>query len=464
MRRERLTLQRISAFRCPDGKAQAFLWDTEAPRLAIRATASGAKSFIFEGKLDRQTIRTTIGDVRNWLLDDARSEARRLQTMVDQGIDPRADKADRVLATRAKAAAAKHASAPALDAWGAYVEARRDKWGARHLLDHEEVAKEGGALRKRGKRAGESSTVKVGALRPLLLRPLADITDDVVAEWLAKESADRPTHAALAFRLLRGFLNWCASHKDFRALVHADACTSRNVRDELPRARAKDDCLQREQLAPWFAQVRAIQNPVIAAFLQVLLLTGARREEVAGLQWTEVDFQWKRIVIRDKVEGERSIPMTPYVEFLLRDLKQRCDAAPYKVRNLADGSPDQEHAQRVRGSVFSSPTAESGRLQDPRSQHKAACEAAGIDGLTLHGLRRSFGTLCEWVEVPVGIVAQLMGHKPSATAEKHYRRRPLDLLRQWHTKIEAWILKQAGIEQPGQGAKKLRRVTSNTAA
>jgi intergrase/recombinase len=38
--------------------------------------------------------------------------------------------------------------------------------------------------------------------------------------------------------------------------------------------------------------------------------------------------------------------------------------------------------------------------------------------------------------VPTGIVAQIMGHKPSALAEKHYRRRPLDLLRKWHEKIE----------------------------
>ena len=52
----------------------------------------------------------------------------------------------------------------------------------------------------------------------------------------------------------------------------------------------------------------------------------------------------------------------------------------------------------------------------------------------------------EWVEMPAGISAQIMGHKPSAIAEKHCRRRPLDLLRAWHEKIEAWILAQAGIE------------------
>jgi hypothetical protein len=38
-----------------------------------------------------------------------------------------------------------------------------------------------------------------------------------------------------------------------------------------------------------------------------------------------------------------------------------------------------------------------------------------------------------------------MGHKPSATVEKHYKVRPLDLLRMWHTKIEEWFLEQAGI-------------------
>ena len=39
-----------------------------------------------------------------------------------------------------------------------------------------------------------------------------------------------------------------------------------------------------------------------------------------------------------------------------------------------------------------------------------------------------------------------MGHKPSATAEKHYAVRPLDLLRVHHERIEAWILEHAGVQ------------------
>jgi hypothetical protein len=54
-----------------------------------------------------------------------------------------------------------------------------------------------------------------------------------------------------------------------------------------------------------------------------------------------------------------------------------------------------------------------------------------------------------------------MGHKPSALAEKHYRRRPIDLLRQWHTKIEKFILNEAGILQPEEGAERLRVIKNN---
>jgi len=75
-----------------------------------------------------------------------------------------------------------------------------------------------------------------------------------------------------------------------------------------------------------------------------------------------------------------------------------------------------------------------------------------VSHVTLHGLPRSFGTLAEWVECPVGIVAQIQGHKPSAIAGNHYRRRPIDLLRLWHEKIEGWILKEAGVTAPQEPA------------
>ena len=93
-----------------------------------------------------------------------------------------------------------------------------------------------------------------------------------------------------------------------------------------------------------------------------------------------------------------------------------------------------------------------GRLTEPNTPHTRACKAAGLEGLTLHGLRRSFKSLTEWLEVPVGVVAQIQGHKPSATAEKHYTVRPLDLLRLHHERIETWVLEQAGVKFDASGA------------
>lgn len=425
--RIRLTLDRIRKLTPPAGSQAVYVFDDDPKQLCVRVTPAGAKSFVFAGKLNRAPLRITIGDVKVWNLDDARAEARRLQALIDQGIDPRQEKAERLAAVEAKREEARRVEAPALEAWTAYIETRRAKWSEPHIRDHENVSKEGGELRTRGRRKGEGDKTLPGALRPLLLLPLARIDADRVRVWLEDEAACRPTHARLAFGLLRAFLNWCADRPEYRSQVHVDACAARQAKETLPKKAAKDDCLQREQLSAWFSHVRQIQNPVIAAYLQTALLTGARREEVAGIQWAEVDFQWKSITIKDKVEGERTIPLTPYVAALLASLPRRNEW------------------------VFSSTTAEDGRLQEPRIAHNKALVAAGLPPLSIHGLRRSFGTLAEWVEVPAGIVAQIMGHKPSATAEKHYRRRPLDLLRMWHAKIEAWILEQAGIEQPGEG-------------
>jgi integrase len=110
--------------------------------------------------------------------------------------------------------------------------------------------------------------------------------------------------------------------------------------------------------------------------------------------------------------------------------------------------------------IFSSATAKAGHITEPNYPHSTACTVAAIDGLTLHGLRRSFKSLTEWLEIPAGVVAQLMGHKPSATAEKHYTVRPLDLLRVHHEKIEAWILEQAGVEFEAKAAPGALRVVA----
>lgn len=429
---QNFTAGRVEQFDCKQGQRQTIYWDGKAPGLGVRVTTSGAKSYIFESRLHGKTIRLTIGNIRSWSIKQAQDRATALKNLVDQGIDPRQVAAEQAAAQAERSVSALREQMTVSEVWATYLEARTKRWSRRTHADHVKLADPGGRQRKRG-----SGLIVPGALASIMPLKIIDLHPSHIAKWLDFETAVRPTQAALAYRLLRGFLRWCSTTPEYKGLVDLDAVSSRVAKDHVPKVKPKaDDCLQREQLPWWFASVRKISNPVISAYLQVLLLTGARREELMALRWVDVDFEWSTLRIADKVEeGGRVIPLTPYVATLLQALPRRNEW------------------------VFSSTGSASGRLQEPRIQHNQALAKAGLPHITIHGLRRSFGTLAEWVECPTGISAQIMGHKPSAIAEKHYRRRPIDLLRSWHTKIEEWILEQAVISVPDEiGSGRLLRI------
>jgi hypothetical protein len=334
MAKVNFTAARVDAHHCPEGKAQAFLWDAISPGLGLRATAGGAKSYIFQGKIHGQTIRLTIGDPRSWTISKAQEEARSLQTLIDSGQDPREVKAEQRASYEARQAAALRESATVSDAWIDYLNDLRTKISpktkqprsATYINDHIKLAAAGGAQTKRGgKQTGR------GPLYPLMGLKLSELTTKTVCTWLELEVPFRPTSAAYAFRMLKAFVRWCEGHDKYAGIAATDCCTSPKVTGLLPRNNTKDgDSLQREQLAAWFAAVRGLPNPVQSAYLQGLLITGARREELAGLRWDDVDFQWRSLHIADKIETEagRVIPLTPYLAGLLLNLKHLNEAPP----------------------------------------------------------------------------------------------------------------------------------------
>jgi integrase len=440
--RVNLTAGRVDAFTCPDDKAQAFLWDTDTPTLALRTTPTGRKTYVFEARLNGATVRINIGTLADWPIKQARTKAQGLKMLVDAGTDPReverdkqAASAEKKAAAIAKAEAAKVAALTVGEVWTVYIEERRPHWGDLHLRDHIDKAKAGGL--PSGRRGGGKELTKPGPLAALMPLALKDLNQTTIEAWAANEGKTRASSARLAWRLLTVFLTWCGEQSEYADLLPAkNPAKTKKARESLGKAGTKSDVLQREQLAVWFAAVQQLQNPVIAACLQMMLLTGARPGEVLGLRWEDINTQWKGIQIKDKVEGTREIPATPYMLHLLAALPRRNEW------------------------VFPSATSASGCLTEPNNPHTRACKSAGLEGLTLHGLRRSFSSLTEWLEVPAGVVAQIQGHKPSATAEKHYKVRPLELLRVHHEKIEAWILEQAEVTFDAKAAPGALRVVA----
>ena len=417
--RVNLTAGAIERLTCPAGKQQAFMRDSEAPGLRVRVTSAGAKSFVYEAKLNRQTIRRTIGDVKAWSIELARTEARRLAVVLDKGQDPREIERQQQAAKAAEKAAATAKALTVGEVWPLYLEngkpKRRDAWKPRYRADLKAMAAQGGEPKKRGE-----GVTRQGPLYPLLALPLAGVNEDALKIWCDREAVASKHQAARALMMFRGFLRWCAARPEYRSLTDRDAGKAAAIVESLPSNIRRTDALEAAQVPGWWSGVEQLSNRTASVYLRALLLTGARREELAALTWECVDFQWRKLTIADKVDNTRTIPLSPYMARLLATLPR---VGPY---------------------VFAS-TGKAGRITDTRASHAKALQSAAIDGLTIHGLRRSFSLLGEAAGAPAGAIAQVMGHKPSATAEG-YRPRSVDALRPFLEQIEAHILSLAGVQ------------------
>ncbi len=439
------TAPRVSGFKCPDGKAQAFMWDTTAPGLGLRAMPSGSKAYVFQGLYQGKTLRVTIGAPDAWSIPQAQEKARELQRTIDEGRDPRAVKAEVVAADVAKRKAEVAEALTVGDVWPIYMAEGKprgkDAWKPRYRADLIKAAAPGGEPLKRGK-----GTTKPGHLAALMSVRLSAIDADVIRDWYASEAKRAPVQAGRAVAMFSGFLRWCASRKEYRGQVDRDAARSIELADLLPAKKRRTDAIELGQIKAWFAGTDKLRSGTARAYLQALVLTGARREEMAGLKWSDVDFQWAKLTIADKVGDTRVIPLTPYMASLLA-------AQPRAM--LSDGSPNPF--------VFSSPVgkksgrtlSKSGRLVEPRAPHADVLSDAGIGHVSIHGLRRTFALLGEAAGAPAGAIAQVMGHRPSAVAES-YKPRSIDALRPFLLQIERFILDRAGIvfdesQAPGVG-------------
>ena len=399
-----LTAQRIRLHKCPPERAQAFLWDASTPGLGVRVTPKGEPTFVYQGNFGGKSIRLKIGSPKSWSIAEAQARSRELRRLIDQGIDPR-QHVKKLRNANQNERWREHVSARG--AWQEYLTSRKPFWGARHYADHEALSRN---LVHKNKRYQD------GILTPLLSMPIASIDRKVLEAWAKTNSKNRPTVTRLAWRCLKAFLNWSMQQEAYAKVFDGvNPANNQSLKEILGHPNAKQDAIQLQQLPSWFAAVKNLQNPVARAYLQTLLLTGGRPSEILNIRWIDVDFKWRQMTIGDKYEGRRTIPLTQYVASLMSDLPKTSEW------------------------VFT------GRKNRPYTGTIAAINQVSnstqIAGLTRNGVRRSFRTLSEWIESPVGVVAQIMGHKPSAIAEKHYTVRPIDLLRHHHQKIEDWILK-----------------------
>ena len=132
--------------------------------------------------------------------------------------------------------------------------------------------------------------------------------------------------------------------------------------------------------------------------LQLLSLTGLRRDEIRGLTWPMVDWQHSCLNLPDTKTGQRKIPVPSQVMALLRRIHD------------ATGN-------RKAGFVVHSRTGR--KLSGLNLTWRNIREAVGIPDVRLHDLRHSFASDALMGGVPLAIVGEMLGHRQPNTTKRY---------------------------------------------
>lgn len=388
---------------------QYLVWDEKYTGLGVLVSPKGSKSFVYQGRVGGRQKRITLGKYPLMSYQNAIDRASQISKEMTAGIDPSRQKAEQIAKNTEFEQAKNRNHITFGQAFVDYFNTKKGDWSDNYKQDHITAAKP----------YMSDKPYKDGCLAYIWHTPLSELSPDLVERWIRHENKTRKTKMAIAYRMYKAFVNWANERQAYAGIIPQKSATAKIVTSSVAKTGRHKHSLQRSQLPLWFKTLEKI-HPTHATALICMLLNGSRPTEILSLKWENVDFEWKTITIIDKVDQwERTIALTPYTEYLLRQLPRKSEF------------------------IFVIDTDRHTQLNET---YRNAIKNAGLPPLPPKAMRKSFSNLSEWVSVPYGIVKQIMGHRPTATDEKHYKDRPIDLLRHWHILIEQFILYEAGVD------------------
>lgn len=251
--------------------------------------------------------------------------------------------------------------------------------------------------------------------------PINEITKRMVIDR-HRELSDKPAQANAVFRVLRALFSFAVEvyGLDENPVKVLSAVQAWN------RIKYRESIIHPDDIARWFDAVLACRNPITRDFLQMLILSGMRKNEVAGLSWDEVDLRHRIIDLpleRTKNKKGHKLPIPNYMYQILLN----------------------RWAARATGELYVFP----GRVPDkPLSEwwrgYQDIAEASGV-AFTPHDLRRTFATLAEIAGLSDQDISRLLNHSPGNITMR-YRICWIDRLREPMQRAEDCILGAAGLK------------------
>jgi integrase len=339
----------------------------------LRTTAAGAKSFVLNYRASGQERRSTIGSFPNWSVSAARAEARRLRVRIDQGEDPLADR----VAER---------EAPTVN-----------RLAERYIEEHLPKKRLGSARDDQAMQRGwilpAIGNKKVAAVRP------ADI--EALHAKITKSGA--PIRAnrvvGLCSKMFSLAVKW-----EYRPDNPCRGAVDRNPETKRKRY------LSAAEIARLTEALAKCSSQPAANTIRLLMLTGARRNEVCGARWNEFDLAagtWLKPGSTTKQRTDHFVPLSAPALQLLTEIR----------------------AKAVRGEEFVFPGRDGTGYLNIRATWEGVRKAAGLEDVHLHDLRHSFASILVSSGASLPLIGALLGHSNAATTHR-YAHLALDPLRE----------------------------------
>lgn len=417
---KRLTDTLAKKLPIPSSPYEIF-WCGDDPGFGCRVTSAGSRAWVMERRVDRKTVRRTLGKVtgaNGITAEVARKLKINVSSELQQGVDRSADSREAVKTEK------KHALTLA--------QALRD------YVDKKRRAKDGLALKDRtkadylamieeGKTRQDGSQMAGGELFPLAQRSIHKIAGADIRHLhaaLMKRGARRATYA---MQVLRAVMNWQGVTVPDNPLGKEVAGRDRIV---LASTAGRPKPIPPEYLGAWWRAACAIGDEaeglrLASDYYRFRLLTGCRGVEILGddhgnepIRVQDVDVVGARIHLPDTKNR------TDHVLLLS---KQALEIVKRNVEGRAPGDR-----------LFA--------LGDPRKTLRAINVAAGMAPLACqgHGLRATFASVAEEL-VSQYTLKRMMNHADSGDVTgSHYIGKGEAQLRAGWQVVADFIESQAG--------------------
>jgi integrase len=182
----------------------------------------------------------------------------------------------------------------------------------------------------------------------------------------------------------------------------------------LPKPCTAHRCLTAAEAKRLFKVINKLEdersiNPKYGAAIRLLLLTGARKTEILGLRWTEIDWSRARIVLapeRTKTGGKIGMRYIPLSEPAIQVLKRM---------------------PRTHEFVFPAGRRMAGYAKGLQKVWCQVREAAGLPGMRVHDLRHSFASLALAQSANIVVISRALGHTTTRMTERYLHTSDADL-------------------------------------